>query len=209
LPLTPHEGEASKQTSLATQQGFDMGVDLSIYKYRESVPSVPGPFMNQSGGKAGAEAGYTYADESYGAFTRAEGRLSGGVVDYSSGSGILHNQPDTLAEARILEGKDFDLGSSDFSPYIGYGFRYLYNNLHNANGYLRESHYQYIPMGATDRFRLGDQARIAANIEYDLFMGGVQKSFRFENDPPAPALVTDEPNNSTTEVGVKLVRDFW
>jgi len=67
------------------------------------------------------------------------------------------------------------------SPYIGLGYRYLYDDLRGytstgAVGYRRYSHYFYAPVGMTLRMRTGDRWVIAPTLEYDVFLGGRQYS---------------------------------
>ncbi len=256
---SPQPPAAPEQISLATQPGLYVGVFSSRYKYMESVPGSD-PFVDHAGWKKGAEAGYTHVFLPGDVFVRAEGRFSHGAVNYSSANGVALNQPENEWEVRGLAGKDFVLDTFCLSPYAGFGFRGLYNDARGAasisgHGYRRESRYQYIPVGFTHRFGLGEQTRLATNIEYDFFTGGTQRSDLSDADPAegdvlnhqhsgegvrgslllemagwsagpwfshwrigksdlvpipgAPGLGLEEPDNKTTELGFKIVRNFW
>jgi TPR repeat protein len=252
---------ARQQSALATKQGLDAGVEFSGYRYRETFGRSD-PFVNQSGRKFGGDVGYTYVPlPDY--FMRVEGRVAEGPVNYSSANGNMRGEPDREWEGRLLAGGDINLGSWNTSPYIGYGTRFLYNDARGtapdgSRGYRRISNYRYIPLGFTERVGIGQGARLAANIEYDIFAGGWQKSYLrdiapvgFENirnkqhkgfgtrgslmveldklgfsagpwfnywhigtsnwvaDPFNPPLGFYEPDNTTREFGIRIVKDFW
>ena len=145
--------------------------------------------MNNYGRKAGIEASYTAPLPSPSWYFTGEGRYARGTVDYrSDGSGTANDQRDEVWEIRGLVGKDFVGNTIALSPYTGYAFRYLYNDARGtsslgAAGYRRQSTYQYIPLGVTTRFRVLDQSRISANIEYDVFTSGTQKSYLSDVNP--------------------------
>ncbi len=77
---------------------------------------------------------------------------------------------------------DFLAGSSvSFSPYLGLGYRYLYDDARgytstNAAGYRRHSNYLYAPAGMTTRIHLGNRWVFAPTVEADIFILGKQKS---------------------------------
>jgi hypothetical protein len=245
---------------LATHTGLDVGVQASLYKYREQVP-IANPFINQWGYKAGAEAALTLADTDW--FLRGEGRFAQGTDNYVASNGQeINGIPEHTWEVRGLIGRDFMLNSFILSPYTGYGYRYLWDNnaagsAGAAGGYRRESRYQYLPLGVTHRFRLmrmPDQARLSTNLEYDYFIGGTQMSMLSDSNPASPNILSpqhigfgargsllyessdwsfgpwvnywhigesetypvpgpffgaNEPDNKTTEFGLKIVRKIW
>jgi hypothetical protein len=176
---TAVEPQASPQSDLAIRRGWDAGGALSKYEYHEKVSGMP--FVNTKGYKAGVETSYTgdLADDYW--FLRGEGRLAYGTVDYS-GSGSRKDNEEYTWEIRALAGKDFIYENYGLSPYIGYGSRFLHNDIRGTTstgqmGYRRNSTYQYIPLGFTHRFRLVDGAsRLATNLEYDYFLVGHQRS---------------------------------
>jgi hypothetical protein len=79
-------------------------------------------------------------------------------------------------------GKDFFPGSGlSLSPFVGFGYRYLYNDLRGTTstgfaGYQRFSHYWYAPIGVTSRIKVDGGWVIAPTIEYDYFIEGRQES---------------------------------
>ena len=104
---------------------------------------------------------------------RAEGRVSFGQVDYSN-SEEINNIDDYMLEFRGLVGYDFPvLKSSQLTPYIGIGYRYL----NDAFDYERESGYLYSPIGVEFLTPLGNRWSILLTGEYDLFWYGKQKSY--------------------------------
>ena len=94
----------------------------------------------------------------------------------------MDDVPDWIAEVRAVIGRDYPMGDGvALSPYIGFGYRYLYNDLTGytstgAVGYERYSHYFYVPVGVTLRFRASERWVIAPTLEYDWFLTGRQKS---------------------------------
>jgi hypothetical protein len=86
-------------------------------------------------------------------------------------------------DTRLLGGHDFVFENASFSlaPYAGLGFRYLYNDgrgsdTNGVEGYERYSHYIYVPVGLTPRFRVTDLSRLSLNMEYDQLIYGWQVS---------------------------------
>ncbi|HEX9184158.1 MAG TPA: hypothetical protein VF876_12955, partial [Burkholderiales bacterium] len=115
------------------------------------------------------------------AFARLEGRWSYGSLEYQ-GSGTLTGVPDYLLEGRVLAGRDYGDERLRWSPYVGGGIRLLYNDLRGVSstgavGYRRESTYFYLPIGVTLRMPLADGWVIAPQVEYDIFVRGVQRSY--------------------------------
>ena len=159
---------------LLTRRGWEVGGQVSKYHYEEP------DFMNLKGNQGGAVGAYTFASPSQ-VYGRIDGRVAYGSLKYE-GSGTLSNVPNWIAEARAVIGRDFIVSDNvALSPYIGLGYRYLYNDLRGytstgAVGYRRYSHYVYAPVGVTLRLRAGDQWVIAPTLEYDVFLGGRQYS---------------------------------
>ncbi len=160
---------------LATRTGWEVGGQVARYHYEE--PN----FAWIKGDRFGVSGAYTRANEKH-VYGRFELRQSYGELDYQ-GSGTQNNVPDQLFEARALAGRDYGLGETmAWSPYAGFAFRYLFNDLRGISstgriGYRRDSSYFYVPLGVTLRMRLGEQWVLAPQIEYDAFVRGVQRSF--------------------------------
>jgi hypothetical protein len=88
--------------------------------------------MKIEGPRAGVTGAYTYVrPERW--FFKVDGRYAYGSLDYE-GSGTLESVPDSILEARAVFGKDFFPGSGlSLSPFVGFGYRYLYNDLRGHN----------------------------------------------------------------------------
>jgi hypothetical protein len=169
----PAQGAATFDP-LLTRPGWEVGGQISNYYYEEPW------LMNLKGYRGGAVGAYTFTSPNR-VYNRIDVRASYGSLEYQ-GSGTLDNVPDWIAEARAVIGRDFLTGDgAAISPYIGLGYRYLYNDLRGysstgAVGYRRYSHYVYIPVGVTARFLTGTRWVIAPTVEYDAFLGGKQYS---------------------------------
>ena len=159
---------------LLTRRGWEVGGQVATYHYEE--PN----FAKLTGERGGAVGAYTFTSPNR-VYSRIDGRVSYGSLKYE-GSGTQDDNRDWIAEARAVVGKDFLLGDHvALSPYIGLGYRYLYNDGRGytstgAVGYQRYSHYAYVPVGVTVRMKAGDQWVIAPTLEYDAFLGGKQYS---------------------------------
>jgi hypothetical protein len=157
---------------LATRPGWEFGAQVTKYEYTEP------DFANLSGPRLGFDGAGTLVSGLL--FARIEGRMSYGLLDYQ-GSGTVTGVPDYILEARALIGADF-LGSGvSFSPYLGLGYRYLFDDFRGysstgASGYRRYSNYLYVPVGFTLRFRLNGGWVLAPTLEADVFLSGKQVS---------------------------------
>ncbi len=173
--ISPAVAQISSQLEpLATRRGWEVGGQLAQYHYEE--PN----FAKYTGTRGGIVGAYTFtrADRM---FLRVDGRGSYGALKYR-GSGTQDSVPDTVIETRGVAGLDFPAGSGvSLSPYLGLGYRYLYNDSRgytstNAAGYRRYSNYLYAPVGMTARIDLGNRWVLAPNGEADIFILGKQKS---------------------------------
>ena len=160
---------------LRTRPGWEIGGQLSDYRYEE-----PGPGVKIWGPRVGVTGAYTYTGASHW-FLKVDGRYSYGSLKYE-GSGTKDSVPDSILETRGVFGKDFLPRSGlSLSPFAGLGYRYLYNDLRGtsstgAAGYQRYSNYLYAPLGLTARINVNGQWVIAPTIEYDYFIRGRQKT---------------------------------
>ena len=166
--------ETAPSNPLLTRRGWEVGGQIANYQYEE-----PG-LMNLKGNRIGAVGAYTFTSPNR-VYSRIDLRSSYGSLKYQ-GSGTLDDVPDWIFETRAVIGRDYLTGdSAALSPYIGLGYRYLYNDLRGYSstghvGYQRVSQYLYVPVGLTARFRTGERWVIAPTVEYDLFLGGRQYS---------------------------------
>lgn len=155
---------------------FDLMAEISSIKYKE-----PG-MMEEKGMMYGIVGSYTYHND---LMLKLEGRFSYGKVDYEgvdlvSGTPVAANNiGDYLFEFRGLMGYDFTvLKATTLTPYVGFGYRYLNDNLQKyAGGYERKSNYIYIPIGVEAVTNLNNGWSWGAAIEYDFFLWGNQKSY--------------------------------
>ncbi|OGQ45496.1 MAG: hypothetical protein A3H42_03375, partial [Deltaproteobacteria bacterium RIFCSPLOWO2_02_FULL_46_8] len=157
------------------KDSFVLAAELYSFTYKE-------PQMRDKGVFLGILGSYTYRD---GLMLSASVRGAVGEVDYSSPiSGEVANIDDSVFEIRGLAGADmtFD-GGAVLTPYLGLGFRRLYDNsggkatTTGAMGYDRESTYNYIPIGAEYSTMLNGNMGIKAAFEYDYFLYGVQRTY--------------------------------
>lgn len=160
--------------TVKTKGGNEFGISVSSYSYEESSLGV-----SIKGDKFGiAHVGTLVLENVW--FIKEDVLLVNGSVDYS-GSGFQTGVPDWYVEARGVIGRDIQVGSVTYSPYAGFGYRHLFNDLRGysssgAIGYRRESNYVYIPVGVIHRFLLQDSAVLATTLEFDHLMNGRQES---------------------------------
>lgn len=160
---------------LATPRGFEAGVQLSGYRYTE--PEID---VRIDGGQVGGRFAYTFGI-TRSMFGRVDARLAYGELDYS-GSGTAEAQPNSIFEVRNVFGRDHYVAEGlMLTPYVGIGYRSLYNDLRGASstgavGYRRYSRYLYLPIGVSARFNAEDQWVVAPTLEYDYFIRGKQET---------------------------------
>lgn len=167
--------QAQEQTSVAMRGGFEIGGQVSDYRYEE--PDVD---VSLDGTQLAFVGAYTLrASDDY--YARFELRHAYGEL-YYQGSGTLDSVPNTTIESRALMAAEFhpEAGVA-IAPYAGIGYRYLFNDLRGftttgAIGYRRYSRYLYLPLGINLRFRAGESWVVAPTVEYDYFIRGEQES---------------------------------
>jgi hypothetical protein len=208
------QNAAPRQNLLLTRPGWELGAQVSKYEYKEPATADFGG-MSLEGPRIGAVGAYTGTAPNL-TYGRIEGRVSYGWLDYESGNtGTSSNVPDWTAEVRVVAGKDFLFGErTALSPYIGLGYRYLFNDLQGYSttghvGYRRYSQYWYIPIGLTMRMRAGDQWVFAPTVEYDAFVGGKQKSMLSDVAPGAPDLTNDQERGRGYRVSLMVEGRRW
>lgn len=153
---------------------FEVGTEAYYQKYEE-----PG-IMKNEGGMYGVIGSYAYHKS---IMARIEARIAGGKVDYSStNTGSADGITDVAFEPRFLFGYDLRYGSWWITPFVGFGYRYLNDDLKGvvtttgALGYERESNYYYSPIGIEGTVPLANRWYLGLSAEYDLFWSGKQKS---------------------------------
>jgi len=102
-------------------------------------------------------------------------------LKFQGASGTSTNIPDLIVETRAVAGMDFPVSEHVWlSPFAGFGFRYLYDDLRGYNaanvavGFRRESTYAYAPLGISARVRLGEHRVLVPSVEADVFISGRQ-----------------------------------
>jgi hypothetical protein len=183
--------------SAAAQVGIpyavDIGLEVENFEYNE--PNV----MSEEGTQYGIYGAYT------GYFMQnimAHAFLSyvGGDLDYDGGLQFADGSslattattPNTIFNFRLAAGYRIPVGGADITPYVGYGYRNLENEITDeltikatgetgtapCAGYQRDQKYSYIPLGVQLVF--GSTWGVEAVGEYDFFLSGENHSYRPE-----------------------------
>jgi len=206
---------AQAQDQLFTRPGWMVGAQASSYQYHEPNMNGGGPdFAKLTGNMGGLLGSYTWTNSSH-VWSTIDLREAYGRLKYE-GSGTLNDVPNTIIEGRAVVGMDFLAGSSlSFSPYVGLGYRYLYDDNRgysssNSVGYRRSSNYVYAPVGLTMRFDMGSRWVLAPTLEYDVFLQGRQTSDLADTDIPGLMNVTNDQSKGYGYRGyLMLEKDHW
>jgi hypothetical protein len=188
---------AGPDALLRPRHSFVVAPEISYIKYEE-----PG-LMEETGMMYGISGSYAFHDR---VMLKAEAKFAVGLLDYDgrtwggtplSISGI----PNYMWEFRGLVGYDFNARPVVISPYLGLGYRWLQDNAQekSASGYRRESNYFYIPIGVEALVVLGNGWSVGANVEYDVFVWGKQKSYLSDFS----AGFSDAENDQSSGYGVR------
>lgn len=160
---------------------FALGTEVSYIKYEETG-------VEEKGMMYGAVGSYTYHNNKL--MLKAEGKFAYGEVDYNGSTWdetplTVSGIPDYMLEVRGLIGYNYYVKTVTITPHLGIGYRWLQDNSQNksSSGYKRESNYFYIPAGIEAVADLGNNWFLGANLEYDCFLWGIQKSDLSDVDP--------------------------
>jgi len=119
-----------------------------------------------------------------------EGMFTYGRVDYNGG--LIHGNGtitpesfnginDYMIELRGITGKDYDFNnqSTRLTPYLGGGYRSLFDasSVNKPGGYNRRIQYLYFPTGINLTTKLIGSWSLGANVEYDFFIRGFVTSY--------------------------------
>ncbi len=208
---------------------LEAGFEVFDYTYREEG------FMKLDGSMAGVYGVYTHhfhENEPVGSwkevfsgvdrlnFIRLDSRYSRGTdIKYrSEGTGESENETHFAYETRLVAGADYPVSGTPVtvSPYVGLGYRYLKDD--NGGGrtstgnwsYDRESEYVYIPLGVDVARSFNSGWKAVANLEYDFFVDGTQKS-HLEDDPNGiytETLVNDQNQGYGCRGSVKFIKEM-
>jgi opacity protein-like surface antigen len=188
LVAAPHAGLAADADLvtdvLTTQAESRLSIGLSSYDYHE--PIVPMPYGTQEVKIYGLRGGIGYygtrplaesffglveIDYSFGSVEYAASEISGSAR--SEGKGI----PDYYLEGKIAVGQDFTFDSFVLSPYVGLGYRRLFNEMSSlSSAYDRTQEYFYLPVGLIHRFSLGSDGMLETTVEGDFLLAGYHKA---------------------------------
>ncbi len=88
---------------------------------------------------------------------------------------------DLITDLRATVGRGFSVGNGPYrvKPYGGLAYRFLKDLPYGTGAYLREISYIYLPMGVVLETKLRREWQWGATLEYDLFLGGMAKSYMF------------------------------
>ena len=193
---------------LSTQPGEEVGISISNYTYEE-----PG-YMDLKAVKLGVEYSITRTfsgawprkDET--SFFTGEFRFATGDPKYTNISGTTGSDlTDWYWEARALTGADIDMDGYVLAPYVGLGYRHLFNDLRPlTNGYRRESSYFSLPIGFTVRTRASDQSQLLTTFEYMHLLSGTQTAQLKDYNPSGQNLSMKQSEGNG--VRLKMIRQF-
>ena len=155
---------------LLTADENNLSLNISQYAYNE--PSLGVTFQGYKGGIDF----YRTQKLSNDYFALGKINYFNGPVNYT-GSTSASNIPEYYIDGQLGVGRDFEYSNAVFSPFIGIGYRYLYETFSKVtSGYDRQSQYIYIPVGFINRISINGGAKIETTVEYDQLLAGYQMS---------------------------------
>jgi hypothetical protein len=181
---------AAPTPDLKTHMGIDAIAQLAEYHYNENSPDGQLSGLRYGGGAKGT---VTFGN---GIFAAAEGRYITGQVDYK-GAGTLNNRTDFEWETRGLVGRDFIYDEWSMTPYTGFGYRSLSDDLNNASSsgahlFRHEDQIYYLPFGIIPRWPTQWGGRVAATLEYDFVLAANETSYLGDAHGGDPTLNTNQ-----------------
>ena len=146
---------------------------------------------------------------------KIDARFASGPVDYSSdGSGQLDNEDNYAFEIRGIAGYDHLVNDRFLlTGYGGFGFRYLNNDsggrqsTTGAYGYERVSNYFYLPLGVETLHQITSRWKIAANLEWDIFLYGEQTSYLSDVNSGYPDLENNQDRGYGVRGSTKIIKE--
>jgi hypothetical protein len=132
------------------------------------------------------------------------GRYGRGYADYSSDSGHKDGLTRISSDWRLVYKHDFAAGTSTVTPEAGFGVRLLTDHLDEfqPGGYRRESTYQYLLLGVSNRSPLADNWALVPRFAYQYLVRGTQKSHLCDINPTYPDLSNTQRNGYGLELSV-------
>ena len=202
------------------RNSFEAAVETSKYQYRE--PHMQYPIKN-TGRMTGVSAAFTHRSllESYfgenPAFVRIEGIYMKGKVDYD---GYLQDGTpatsddidDWYVDGRLLFGQRYEFAEQSLilEPFLGLAYRFLQDNgqKKSDSGYLRESNYTYMPIGAHFTWNVTNSFRMMLKGEFDWLLEGKQKSGTSRFDPAFKDLKNTQKKGFGLRAGFRVEQDL-
>jgi len=206
--LFPAAGTAQEGSPLLTRPGWEAGAQAAHYRYLEP------DFAQLTGNHAGIVVARNFTSAE-GVFSRIDFRGSYGRLKYESpASGTQDRVPDWISEARAVAGLDWVGGSVSLSPYLGLGYRYLYNDSRGYSssgsiGYRRFSNYLYAPAGLTMRIHLGSRWVLAPTVEADVLLQGRQVSKLSDTGLGYIDVTNEQKKGRGHRASLMLEKDRW
>lgn len=165
----------SSAADLKTNTGNEIGITVSAYSYSE-----PGINVSMKATNLGIDYTGTYA---FGNdwFVLGNFNYNNGPIKYS-GSGTQSGIPQFYIDLKGVVGYDFAFERFNLSPYIGLAYRYLYQQWGSsitstgAQGYDRQSTYNYLPLGFIHRMDLATKSKLETTLELKYLISGNQIS---------------------------------
>jgi hypothetical protein len=204
---------AQTAPTLKTQTGNEIGVTISSYDYSEPSLNVSMKATNLGIDYTGT---YAFGNDW---FVFGNANYNNGSENYSSGSGTQSGIPQYYYDLKAVVGYDFGFDGFTLSPYAGLGYRFLSQQWGGtttslgANGYDRQSTYNYLPIGVIHRFAINDnKAKIETTLEYDYLLSGNQFS-GLSGSSTVGTLMGDQNNAQKSGYGINLSvmykEDVW
>ncbi|HEX8126020.1 MAG TPA: hypothetical protein VF548_10605 [Allosphingosinicella sp.] len=191
-------GFASGTAQAQTRGGFEAGVEVFDYGYRERDEGET--VVYDDGQFAGFHLGYVERI-GRGLFLRGKLSASAGSVDYRApdpaADDRIENVDQALGQLEVHVGIDIPVGGgATLSPFAGLASRALIDESGGETssgglaGYDRETSYAYVPVGVGVRVPAGKGALLLSG-QYNLVVGGTSKSKLSGIDPELPDLKLD------------------
>jgi hypothetical protein len=144
-----------------------------------------------------------------------DSRFTVGNVDYASDrADFMWSIRNYNVETRIAFGRDFQRHQWRFTPYLGLGFRYLFDDPGGRQsdayrwGYDRESRYFYSPIGLETEFHLKPEWFLYLTGEYDWFWHGWQHSHLEDVYPQYNTLKNKQHGGWGARESIRLMKDL-
>lgn len=164
------------------RSSWEVVPEVYLFFYEEPSLSV-----EWEGVLYGIRSSFTKHMESNPLMARLEGRYSTGDVDYDGSlqNGTPHTDSGTdyTFELRGLLGYDWTIGESVVTSYLGFGYRYWFDDLESPNAYERNIRYFYSPLGIEYTALLTERWIWGIRMEYDLFWRGRVRSHLSDVNP--------------------------